>query len=82
MKKHTNDTKAKPVKVSPKRIGRLKSAQDVAKYIAKCIRRGEGGIDQNFMYKQVMMASMLLRAIEISSLEQRIEKLEDKMITQ
>jgi hypothetical protein len=64
---------------SPKvRVGKLKTVGDVAKYIARCIRRGEGGVDGTRMYRQVMMASILLRAIEISSLEERVEALEDK----
>jgi hypothetical protein len=61
-----------------KRIGRLKTAQDVAKYVARCIklaeRQGEGA--ENKYYKQVMMASILLRAVEASSFEERISQLE------
>lgn len=62
--------------VPKKRIGKLKTAKDVAKYIARCIRKTEQGGEDNRNYKLVMMASMLLKAIEISSLEDRIEKLE------
>ena len=54
-----------------------KSASDVAKYIARCIKRTERGEgDGNTNYKLVMMASMLLKAIEGAELEKRIEKLE------
>ncbi len=59
-----------------KRIGKLKSAHDVAKYIARCIRQTEGGGDENRQYKLVTMASMLLKAIEVSYLEDRISALE------
>jgi hypothetical protein len=53
----------------------------VAQYIARCIKRaekGEGG--ENGHYKRVMMASMLLRAIESSDIENRIEALEQKLL--
>jgi hypothetical protein len=59
-----------------KRLGKLKSASDVARYMAKCIRRTEGGGDENVYYKRVMMASMLLKALEVSALEERVSRLE------
>jgi hypothetical protein len=63
-----------------KRIGRLKTASDIARYMARCIRRvergGEGG-DSNENYKLVMMASVLVKTLEVSSLERRIQKLEE-----
>jgi hypothetical protein len=63
-----------------KRIGRLKSPSDVAKYIARCIRmteKGEG--DVNTSYKLVMMASMMLKAFETSEFDDRLTRLENTM---
>jgi hypothetical protein len=62
------------------RIGRLKNAQDVAKYMARCIRRSEKGEGDavNKYYKQVMMASMMLKAFEAGDIEQRIKALEER----
>jgi hypothetical protein len=62
------------------RVGRLKTATDVAKFIARCIRKTEGGGDENRKYKQVMMASMLLKAIELSDLEERVSSLERRLV--
>ena len=66
--------------MSRQRIGRLKSAQDVAKYMARCIRRSEKGEGDvvNRYYKLVMMASMMLKAFEAGDLERRIEALEER----
>jgi hypothetical protein len=47
--------------------------------MARCIRRAEGGGSDSANYKLVMMASMLLKALEVSSLEERLEKLEDNI---
>ncbi len=64
-----------------KRIGRLKTSKDVAIYIARCIKKAEKGEgDANGHYKRVMMASMLLKAIEASDMESRIEALEQQML--
>lgn len=61
------------------RIGKLKSAQDVAKYMARCIRRAERGEgDTNECYKLVMMASMMLKAFEAGGIEQRVRALEER----
>lgn len=67
------------VTLPKRRIGKLKSAQDVAKYIARCIRQTEGGGDENRNYKLVMMAGILLKALEVSSLERRIDSLEERI---
>ena len=62
------------------RVGRLKTSRDVALYIARCIKRADRGEgDENGHYKRVMMASMLLKAIETSDIEARIEALELKL---
>ena len=55
---------------------RLKTAKDVARYMARCIRRAEQGGECGDSYKLVTMASMLLKADEVASLEGRIEALE------
>ena len=63
------------------RLGRLESASDVAKYVARCIRdahREEGGNETKF-YRRVLMASMLLKAVETASLERRINTLEKRL---
>lgn len=61
------------------RIGKLKSAQDVAKYMARCIRRAERGEgDTNECYKLVMMASMMLKSFEAGDIEARISRLEER----
>jgi hypothetical protein len=67
-------------KVTRLRIGKLKTAQDVAKYMARCIRRSEKGEGDavNRYYKLVMMASMMLKAFEAGDLVQRIEALEQR----
>ncbi len=62
-----------------RRIGRLKTPQDVARFMAKCIKAAARGEGENRNYKLVNMASQLLKAIEVSSLEERISKLEDKL---
>jgi len=75
-KAQQKDTEQKP----RKRIGRLKSAEDVARFMAKCIKeaaRGEGTATKQ--YNMVNMASQLLRAIEVSELEKRLAVLERKV---
>lgn len=72
-----SDTDNEPIRKQRKRIGPLKTGQDVVRYLARCIKRterGEGGSNEN--YKLAMMASMLLKGIEISTLEDRISQLE------
>ena len=62
------------------RIGRLRTAQDVSKYIARSIKKAErtgGDGEVNIRYKLVMMASILLKSLEVSDLEKRITKLEE-----
>jgi hypothetical protein len=67
-------------KTQRQRIGRLKTAQDVAKYMARCIRRGEKGEgdEVNRYYKLTMMASMMLRAFEAGDIERRVTALEER----
>ena len=68
-----------PIQPKARRRIRLKSARDVCRYISSCIRRAEhagGGETDNVFYKRVMMASMLIKALEVSELEQRLERLE------
>ena len=62
---------------SRKRIGRLRTSEDVARFMAKCIKgaaKGEGMGTK--YYNLVNMSSQLLKAIEVADLEKRIEKLE------
>lgn len=64
-----------------KRRIRLKNASDVARYMSRCIRSVEqvgGEAEANLSYKKVSMAVMLLKAIEVSSLEERIKDLEQR----
>ena len=55
---------------------RLKSPKDVCRYIASCIRRSERGGDETRLYKHVMMASMLIKAIEVAGFDERLSALE------
>lgn len=69
----------KQVETVTRRVGKLKSAQDISRYIARVIRRverGGEGADPNLNYKLVMMASLLLKAIESGALEKRVARLE------
>ena len=69
-----------PEKKRRVRVGKLDTAWDVAKYIQKCLRlstKGEG--EGTEMYRRVMMASMLLKAIETASLERRLSELEKRV---
>lgn len=75
-KRHEKNAEQQP----RKRIGRLKTPQDVARFMAKCIKeaaRGEGTATKQ--YNMVNMASQLLKAIEVAQLEERIEALERRM---
>jgi len=65
------------------RIGKLATAQEVAKFQARLIKKsmkGDGGI-VNDCYKICTMASMLSKTLETSSLEKRIESLESRSIS-
>ena len=56
---------------------RLKTAQDVRRYLASLINRTEAGeVDPNLAGKLCYMANSLVKIIEISDLEERVEKLE------
>jgi len=61
----------------------LKTAEDIRKFMARCVRlafRGEGGAGEvNEYYKLVNMASQLLRAVEVADLDKRLETLEDQI---
>ena len=68
-----------------KRIGKLQTAKDARRYIARCIRTAERentSESVNTHYKLVMMASMLVKAIEMADLEERITKLETTQISE
>ncbi len=64
-------------KPTRKRIGKLKTAKDVVRYIARCIKKGEAGGDSTAYYRQVVMSSILLKAIETATFEDRIARIED-----
>ena len=56
---------------------RLKTAKDVRTFQARIIRLGvKGEMKSGEVYKYVMAASMLLKSIGVSDLEERIEALE------
>ena len=59
---------------------RLKSVQDVCKYNSSCIRRTEREGGETTYYKRVMMAAMLVKALETGELEKRIERLESHLV--
>ena len=60
------------------RIGRLKTPSDVAKFMARCIKRAARGDSPGIQYNLTNMSSQLLRALESAELEKRIEALERK----
>jgi len=60
---------------------RLKTIQDLRRYLANLINRTEAGkIDANLARGLTYMTSILMRAIEGSDLERRIEELEKKIM--
>ena len=59
---------------------RLQTTQDLRRYLAGLINRTEAGkIDANLARSLTYMTSILMRAIESSDLEKRIEELERKI---
>ena len=83
MKANTRKRASKPCltdapKTPRKRIGRLKTAEDVRKYIARCIKSSENHGEVTDCYKKTMMASMLLKAVEVASIEERLTQLEGR----
>jgi hypothetical protein len=71
----TNTPKQQP----RKRIGRLRTPEDVARFMARCVKeaaKGEGAGMTTKYYNLVNMCSQLLKAIEVADLEKRIQKLE------
>lgn len=60
---------------------RLNTIQDLRRYLANLINRTEAGkIDQTLAKGLTYMTSILMRAIEGSDLEKRIEELEKKLL--
>lgn len=60
---------------------RLNTIQDLRRYLANLINRTEAGkIDANLARGLTYMTSILMRAIEGSDLEKRIEELEKKIL--
>ena len=61
-------------------VRRLQTTQDLRRYLAGLINRTEAGkIDANLARGLTYMVSILMRAIESSDLEKRIEELERKI---
>jgi hypothetical protein len=59
---------------------RLQTTQDLRRYLAGLINRTEAGkIDANLARSLTYMTSILMRAIESSDLEKRIEEIERKI---
>lgn len=60
---------------------RLQTTQDLRRYLAGLINRTEAGkIEANLARGLTYMTSILMRAIEGSDLEKRIEELEKKIM--
>ncbi len=63
------------------RVGRLDSVENVARYQARLIKRaskpGGGDSTVNDCYKLCVMASMMIKSLEVSDLEKRIKALEE-----
>lgn len=89
--KPSNAMKAKGSSASPhkasasngqgvvRRVGRLKTPSDVAKFMAKCIKRAARNDDPGIQYNLVNMSSQLLKALEQVELEKRIAALEERV---
>jgi hypothetical protein len=61
-------------------VRRLQTTQDLRRYLAGLINRTETGkIDANLARSLTYMTSILMRAIESSDLEKRIEEIERKI---
>jgi len=61
-------------------VRRLQTTQDLRRYLAGLINRTEAGkIDANLARSLTYMTSILMRAIESSDLEKRIEEIERKI---
>ena len=61
-------------------VRRLQTTQDLRRYLAGLINRTETGkIEVNLARSLTYMTSILMRAIESSDLEKRIEELEEKI---
>jgi hypothetical protein len=61
-------------------VRRLQTTQDLRRYLAGLINRTEAEkIDANLARSLTYMTSILMRAIESSDLEKRIEELERKI---
>ncbi|MGA2553208.1 MAG: hypothetical protein ABSF20_00290 [Smithella sp.] len=59
---------------------RLQTTQDLRRYLAGLINRTEAGkIEANLARSLTYMTSILMRAIESSDLEKRIEEIERKI---
>lgn len=76
MKKSEKKISAEP-QPKPRLRVRLKTPKDVCRYISSCIKRAERGGGDNTFYKRVMMASMLMKALEVSEIEERLKHLEE-----
>jgi len=77
-KKTSKKAIEKPLPIKRIRVGKLATAQEIAKFQARIIKKavkGDGGVINDW-YKLVMMASMLAKTLEVSDLEKRIEILE------
>jgi hypothetical protein len=63
----------------------LKRPEQVTKVMARMIReavrnRGKGGVDvANEQYKVVMMCSMLLKGLESTQIEKRLQEIEERL---
>jgi hypothetical protein len=77
---------AEPEAIPKKRIRspKLKTASDVRKYLARLIQRVEvsgGGSAVSDAYKKSMIASLLLKSIEVSDLQSRIDAIEESLFS-
>jgi transcriptional regulator len=79
-KKKTLKSVEKTLPMKRIRVGKLATVQDVAKLMARLVKRAVkgGGEVVNDSYKLVMCCSMLAKTLEVSDLESRVEALELK----
>ena len=57
----------------------LRTPQEVARFMARCIRSSVRGDGENANYKLCMMASMLSKVLEGAELERRVQHVERKL---
>jgi hypothetical protein len=79
-KKQPPKSDKKQLDIKRVRVGKLNTIEQVAKLQARLIKKAVKGAGEvvNNSYKIVMCCSMLVKTLEVSDLENRVEALEKK----